>query len=427
MTEKESQPMSDSAIEPGLRADADALLVAALQRGTRTLETGRSIVTFRSLEEGTRALTALGIRVADARDFLDSAVSPEDLGDADALVFPEIGAAVLGGGVADARGLRALADQEIESIEPEFFAFAHAAGTEYLRGFQRAAAMIADDLGEAAAGPVDPEEDPLVVGATWGLIACKVPPSPQTGAGVKVAVLDSAMDQGHPDFANRTIVTETFGLPPGPPNPHTTHIVGTACGPKAPAGATPRYGIGSKTLIHLGVVFSATGTTTTARVLAGMNWALVNRCPVILLALGSPSPVQAAYTAAGTAALNKGCLMIAAAGHSGGATGAPANSPTIMSVASLDKTLVPSAFSPVGKIDIAAPGRDVFSSVPRPINYALQSGTSAAAAHVAGCAALWAGSSASLRGASLWKKLQRTARPLAFPPARVGAGLVQAP
>ena len=61
MSEQESQPMSDSSIEPGLRADVDALLAAALDRGGRTLETGRSIVTFRSLEEGTRALTAQGI------------------------------------------------------------------------------------------------------------------------------------------------------------------------------------------------------------------------------------------------------------------------------------------------------------------------------------------------------------------------------
>jgi len=137
--------------------------------------------------------------------------------------------------------------------------------------------------------------------------------------------------------------------------------------------------------------------------------------------------VQAAYTAAGAAALNKGCLMIAAAGASGGPTGAPANSPTIMAVASLDQTLTPSAFSNVGKIDIAAPGRDIFSSLPRPVKYGLQSGTSQAAAHVAGCAALWAEISPALRGMNLWKKLQATAKHLPFPPARVGAGLVQAP
>ena len=55
------------------------------------------------------------------------------------------------------------------------------------------------------------------------------------------------------------------------------------------------------------------------------------------------------------------------------------------------------------------------------------SGTSMATPHVAGCAALWAQTSGSMRGATLWRKLQSSARRLPFPAARVGAGLVQAP
>jgi subtilisin len=145
------------------------------------------------------------------------------------------------------------------------------------------------------------------------------------------------------------------------------------------------------------------------------------------MSLGSGAPPQAAYTAAGRAALNRGCLIIAAAGNSATNTGAPANSPTIMAVASLDATLSPSNFSNFGKIDIAAPGRDVYSSVPMPVRYGIKSGTSMATPHVAGCAALWAHGNPSLRGQALWNKLQSSARRLPFPRARVGAGLVQAP
>lgn len=145
------------------------------------------------------------------------------------------------------------------------------------------------------------------------------------------------------------------------------------------------------------------------------------------MSLGSQSPVQAAYTAAGGAALQLGLLMIAAAGNSAGPTGAPANSPTIMSVASLDSNLRPSTFSNFGKVEIAGPGRDVYSSVPRPQRYGFKTGTSMAAPHVAGCAALWAQSSPGLRGQALWNRLLATARPLPFPPSRVGRGLVQAP
>ena len=180
-------------------------------------------------------------------------------------------------------------------------------------------------------------------------------------------------------------------------------------------------------LNFVGKVLTNSGGGTSGSVLAGMNWAVANRCQVISMSLGAQTGVQAAYTAAGNAALANGCLIIAAAGNAAAATGAPANSPSIMSVASLDPTLTPSSFSNFGKVEIAAPGRDVFSSVPRPTRYGIKSGTSMATPHVAGVAALWAQTSASLRGVLLWRKLQATARPLPFPIARVGRGLVQAP
>ncbi len=208
---------------------------------------------------------------------------------------------------------------------------------------------------------------------------------------------------------------------------HGTHCIGTSCGPKAPAGSTPRYGIAHQAQIFVGKVLTNSGSGATSSVLAGMNWAIANRCAVISMSLGAQSPVQSAYTAAGTAALNNGCLIVAASGNAAGQTGAPANSPTIMSVASLDPNLNPSSFSNFGKVEIAAPGRDVFSAAPMPRRYATMSGTSMATPHVAGCAALWAQSSASLRGMNLWNKLRSTVKALPHPPSTVGGGLVQAP
>jgi hypothetical protein len=61
-------------------------------------------------------------------------------------------------------------------------------------------------------------------------------------------------------------------------------------------------------------------------------------------------------------ALNKGLSMIAGSSSAGSMVGAPANSPTVVSVGALDQALTPSSFSPVGKIDLAAPGRDIFSA-----------------------------------------------------------------
>ncbi len=415
-------------------AGVEALLLAALARGDGSLETGRYLVTYKegAAPEGVQSLKARGLRVADARDFTESQVGIEDVGDADALNFPAIGVALVGGASMQARGLAAFeasADSPIETIEPEYFAFAE--NSEYLRGFLRAASTIAADIGAGGSGAAVADDDDLeaqVLGATWGLVRCKVPPSTRSGLGIKVAVLDTGMDLGHPDFPGRIAATASFvGQPVQDLHSHGTHCIGTACGPKAPAGSTPRYGIAHQARIFVGKVLTNSGGGTSGSVLAGMNWAVANRCQVISMSLGAQTGVQAAYTAAGNAALANGCLIIAAAGNAAAATGAPANSPSIMSVASLDPTLAPSAFSNFGKVEIAAPGRDVFSSVPRPTRYGFKSGTSMATPHVAGVAALWAQTSPSLRGLLLWRKLQATARPLPFPVARVGRGLVQAP
>lgn len=413
----------------------DNMLMAALQgSGGEELQTGRYVITYKegALESGTSSLQAEGLRMADARDFADQDISLADLGDADAFVLPEIGVAVVSAAALQqsrVSAVEALAlDSPIEAVEPEYFAFADNVATEYLRGFRRAVDVIVMDFEQL--GDLEPDSDveAEVLGATWGLARCKVPPSSRSGAGIRVAVLDTGMDLGHPDFTGRQFFTQTFvGQPVQDLHSHGTHCIGTAAGPLAPPGVTPRYGVAYKAPIYPGKVLTNSGSGTTGSVLAGMNWAIANQCAVISMSLGSASPVQAAYTAAGRAALLRGCLIVAAAGNHAGPTGSPANSPTIMAVASLDPNLAPSSFSCFGKIEIAAPGRDVYSSVPRPTRYGVKSGTSMATPHVAGCAALWAQTNPNLRGQALWNKLIATARPLPYPRTRVGAGLVQAP
>ena len=223
-------------------SSVDDLLLAALQRGDDSLETGRYLVTFKesAAEEGAQTFGARGMRVADARDFTDQAATLENVGDADAVVFPEIGVALVGADAAQERSIHAnaeiAADSPIEAMEPEYFVFPQqdpsatllreaiarrgqaetgeqvrntvartpiADPAEYLRGFARAAQAIAGDLAELDRAELEAEEDPLVVGATWGLIRCKVPPSVRSGVGIRVAVLDTGMDLGHPDFAGR--------------------------------------------------------------------------------------------------------------------------------------------------------------------------------------------------------------------------------
>jgi subtilisin len=446
-TKKESSGSSG----PGayrISASVEELLLSALERGGDSYQTGRYLVTFKEGTEEESRKSLGGMRIADARDFEGQAATLESLGDADALYFPEIHVALISGDTALEHSLgvqtEIAADSPIASIDPEYFQFAlpylgpyltgiaetpEGNNSEYLRGFLRAAEIIARDLHPENGYPgFETEEQVQVLGATWGLGACKIPSSQRSGNGIRVAVLDTGFDMGHPDFTGRAIQGMSFvGQAVQDLNGHGTHVTGTACGPKAPAGTHSRYGTDYRSPIFAGKVLDNTGAGTQSSVLAGMNWAIASRCPVISMSLGGSGGPHPAYTAAGQAALNNGCLVIAAAGNSGDLTGAPANSPTIMSVASLDKNLKPSSFSCYGKIEIAAPGRDVFSCWPRPRKYNTLSGTSMATPHVAGCAALWAETSPNLRGLPLWQKLQATAKRLRFPAARVGAGIVQAP
>lgn len=424
-----------------VNANADELFVQALEQGGDPAKTGRYLVTYKegALDTGIKALSKQhGLRVANARDTADQAMSLEAAADADALVFPEIGVAVLGGEAAEARSMMdsagIAADSPILSVDPEYFVFANQVNVaDYLKGVMHTAQTIYEDIGmteEQVQEAVSPE----VLGATWGITAVRANNSRYSGRGIKVAVLDTGFDMGHPEFAGRSFVTASFvGQPVQDLHGHGTHTCGTANGPNAPAGFIQRYGCAYRSNIYVGKVLSNSGAGTGAQVLAGMNWAIANRCAVISMSLGGGTAVQPAYTAAGQAALNAGCLIIAAAGNDSRRPGfiapaiGPANSPTVVSVAALDSALHVAPFSNGGKVDIAGPGVSVYSSYPRPTLHTTMSGTSMATPHVAGCAALWAESNPALRGIALRARLFSSARHLPYPASDVGAGLVQAP
>src|SRR5262245_27502850 len=89
---------STGAVSAQVTSSAEELLLAAMENGQDPSKTGRFLMTYKegATENGLKHLKSHGsIRVANARDFKGQAVSFEAAGDADALVFPEIGVALV--------------------------------------------------------------------------------------------------------------------------------------------------------------------------------------------------------------------------------------------------------------------------------------------------------------------------------------------
>ncbi|PZX17795.1 subtilase family protein [Palleronia aestuarii] len=280
---------------------------------------------------------------------------------------------------------------------------------------------------------------------TWGIAATGADRSMATGAGIRIAILDTGFALGHPDFVGKQITARSFvaGETAQDVQGHGTHCGGTAAGPDA-RGNVPRYGVATGADLVIGKVLNDTGSGREIDILAGMAWAIEEGCEVISMSLGRPTQPgelpSAAYERLGRRALERGCLIVAAAGNESARdfgyiapVGAPANSPSILAVAAIAPTGAVADFScggidaGGGEVDLAAPGVGIFSSVPAPRLYASQQGTSMACPHVAGIAALLAEVDPTLRGERLWQALVRSARDLGLSARDGGAGLVQAP
>ncbi|MGH3654952.1 S8 family serine peptidase [Glutamicibacter sp.] len=276
---------------------------------------------------------------------------------------------------------------------------------------------------------------------TWGLQAVGASLSDYTGKGINVAVLDTGFDSAHPDFAGRTLSAMSFveGEDASDGHGHGTHCIGTSCGPRDPQQG-PGYGVASEANIFAGKVLGSNGSGSDSTILAGINWALENKCAVISMSLGADvKTVHPPYVTAGRRALELGCLIVAAAGNNAqrsaqdpGFVGAPANSPYIMAVAALDSQLQVADFSARtlpgrgGQVDISGPGVDIYSAWPGEKRYNTISGTSMATPHVAGVAALLA-EATGLRARELWAQLVQEAARLEQFSVDVGAGLTQGP
>jgi subtilisin family serine protease len=307
--------------------------------------------------------------------------------------------------------------------------------------------------------------------SAWGVEAIGALTSPNTGAGVKVAVLDTGIDKGHDVFAHLTVTQRDFtGEGDVDHTGHGTHCAATIAGGEVDGfrcGVAP----GVDELLVGKVIGSGGGSTRTLA--EGLLWALDRGAHVISMSLGFDFPgsvdrwvgqglaVQAATSRALAAyrdnlklfgdlaalcrtarSYGRAALVIAATGNESQRGTAksytidvspPAAADGFVAVGALRRTrdgqwdIAP--FSNTGAT-VVAPGVDILSAKAGG-GYVTMSGTSMAAPHVAGVAALWAermGPNRPLDIGLVYSRIVGNATQLAgLDQVDVGAGLVRAP
>jgi subtilisin family serine protease len=207
-----------------------------------------------------------------------------------------------------------------------------------------------------------------------------------TGRGVLVAVVDSAIDVNHPDLAGAFVEQYNAVGQQEKPHFHGTGMVG------AIAAHRRLMGIAPETKILAIQAFS--GTTrqtpeaTTKQILAGLDWAVRKGARVINMSFAGPYDPLLALAMKNAHA--KGVVLIAASGNLGPKSPPlyPAADPNVIAVTATDESDHLFAQAVRGPhVAVAAPGVDVMVPAPE-ATYQLTTGTSVAAAHVSGVAAL---------------------------------------
>ncbi|GAA4016636.1 S8 family serine peptidase [Allokutzneria multivorans] len=251
-----------------------------------------------------------------------------------------------------------------------------------------------------------------------------------TAKDVTVAVLDSGIDTKHPDLVG--VVAKDFsGSRDGVQdvNGHGTHVTGTVAGTGAASGG--KYaGMTKGAKVLMGKVGDF--EIDEEAVLGAMAWASVeNKAKVVNMSFGGDpeeqSPVMAAID---RLTEEQGTLFVVAAGNTGpdGQIGSPGTAESSLAVASATKQKELSSFSSKGprysdhavKPDITGPGSEIVAARAAgtrgtsglPEHYAVHSGTSMAAPHLTGAAAILAGQHPDWTPGRIKATLMGTASPL---------------
>ncbi|MER6951014.1 S8 family serine peptidase [Nonomuraea sp. NPDC000554] len=225
-----------------------------------------------------------------------------------------------------------------------------------------------------------------------------------TGEGVKVAVLDTGVDDKHPDLAGRVESARNFtdSQDAVDRHGHGTHVASTIAG-QGVAGTPTRKGVAPGARLLNGKVLNDRGSGSTSGIIAGMEWAAQQGAKIINMSLGHPDepgldPLEQAVE---RISASNGVLFVIAAGNDGpGAStlGSPGSADSALTVGAVDSADKLASFSSRGprvadfaiKPDLTAPGVNITAARAGTTGYIAYSGTSMATPHVAGAAAILA-------------------------------------
>jgi thermitase len=217
---------------------------------------------------------------------------------------------------------------------------------------------------------------------------------------VRIAIVDSGVDAGHPDLAGKVVAAANFTASntTADLSGHGTHVAGIAAADfdnlTGIAGVAPNARLMDVKVLAVGANGQTTGDC--ADVADGIVWATDHGANVINMSLGSSSPCQAMALAINYAFAH-GALPVAAAGNDGSTTRSyPAAYDHVLSVAATGPSDQIAGFSnrDAAWVDVAAPGIGIVSTLPTYANatgavgYGYLNGTSMAAPIVSGIAAL---------------------------------------
>lgn len=206
---------------------------------------------------------------------------------------------------------------------------------------------------------------------------------------IEIAIVDTGVDLDHPDLKNRLVKGYNLinaAQEPDDDNGHGTHVAGIIASETNNEEGTAGMTWYSKIMPIKAM--GAKGYGTTFDIAEGIIWAVDNGADVINLSLGNYQPSRVLEEAV-RYAYSKNVVMVSAAGNDGSDQPTyPSAYPEVLSVAAVDYQGRRASFSNFGEyIDIAAPGVYIPSTYFNK-QYAALSGTSMAAPHVAGLAAL---------------------------------------